>query len=593
MPDGRLGHGQLGDFVLGSTGAPAPPGGEFDLSAVIQKTMAHTRSLDAEIAGTNLPYLDDFTRSVDPGIGDSRYTADDETQAYVNGSELRVRTAGFGDASWVWSGAPRALATYSFDFYVPAQLNINTTFYEVDARKVRYNGATDWVSLAQVFQSDPADRWEYDVFGGDADIIGNFTPDRDEWYTIKWEVDPTVPQVRMKLWKRSDPEPGSWTATAAAAPYTNNWTPSIYISSDTPSAEARFDNLTADAWVPPPPQTSFTLDAVIASAPQFFDLDAVLFKRWEPPKYFETVPTVVGVATATGDEHTTDVAIPAVQAGDLLVAIVSLDQEGVTFGPTVSCLYDEALPGGSPRSWVVLHANTASTNHRLVSLYKFADKLDETASFKAYFSSSSLFVSARAVAIVAVRNAGTPKLFGSIGINTIASGAKSSNTGTPEFADTVNHGRSFLFLGAWAGQAATPTTWTPGTGVTEEVDVARADASLFVGSYPGVINQFFSGVSVTPSAAEIHLHHGIIVPPRTTSFGLSALIQTGGRFSLDAYLVAAYQQTRHPRTGPHFGMSPDTAITLSNPLGTLAAGATLQEALRELDDLISQRERGE
>lgn len=324
-----------------------------------------------------------------------------------------------------------------------------------------------------------------------------------------------------------------------------------------------------------------------------FSLDALLLRITQPPYWVETAPTVVGVTTATGDESITALAIPTVEPNDLLVAFVSLDRESVS-GQSVSASYDQTNPSGTPTSWTVLHNALASTNHMLVSLYKFADKLDETASFRAVVGGSTPFVSARAVGIVAIRNAGVPTLFGSIGIDTVAAGSKSSNSGALVIdTNDENYGRTVMMLGAWAGAAATPTTWTPGPVMTEELDVGRALANLTVGSWTTIYDTFFGGKQVTPSQAEIHLHQSIVIPPRTTQFGLSAMILAGGAFGLDAAIVAAYQQTRHPRTGPHYDMSPDTAIVLSNPLGTLDAGDTLQQALRELDDLISQRERGE
>lgn len=263
-----------GAFVPGSVDTPGGIAEALLLSATIKRTQEHSVGLNAEIAATNLPYLDDFTRTVDPGIGDSRYSNPDEAAASVNGSELRVDA--LQDASWAWSGAPRLAATYSFDFWVPA-IGDTSAYFEVDTRRVFYE-ATPFVSYVVVAQSSPNDRWEYDVYGGAATISGTFTPDRETWYTVKWEVDPVSLQVRSKIWKTSDVEP-DWENNGAAAAHPGSWSPFIFIAA--PDAEeGRFDNLRADLWVAPPPSTEFSIDAVIASVPITIMADAIIKKTW-------------------------------------------------------------------------------------------------------------------------------------------------------------------------------------------------------------------------------------------------------------------------------------------------------------------------
>lgn len=546
-------------------------------------------------------YQDDFNRVETGGIGrSSDYTPDgDVSDASVNGSEAVVNPD--GSTWWEWDGAPTQHGYYYFDFYVQANLSDPYAYYEIDTKVVA--GRATYIYTGSYGNG----TWYAGAYTNDGpNAEFDFVPSPSTWYTAACHLDAVGNMVRLKVWQRGTAEPGTW---GAEEPHTGGqsagWTP--YVGLYGGIAEAgRFDNLiVSDVPYSPLPEGEhiFSLDAWIDSEliEDDFSVDALIKRTWLPPDE-PTSPGITQVASlsnAVDDNATLTLTVDgAVVDGDLLVASVSYDCEGAS---------DVLLQ--TPTGWFLSRSTTVGTNdQRLATYYRIWRTGDPmTADFVTLTGALVNWATAKAGGLTVFH---APIGF-SERINPLEYRTQASS---PTYL-TTPHGftldqplssnplymEDLAFYGVIAGGGFGSRTWTytpqsyAPSGVEELFQESASNWASAVGYF---WHQLYSnagwGIEAVPDAGEPFLSQMFIIHAPWPAFGLYARIDIGGTFSLNAYLHAAAFETTHARDGGlHYGLTPDTGIILSSPLGTLSAGATLHEALRELDDLISARERGE
>lgn len=219
--------------------------GSLTANSLVLKTISGTFSADAFVHGAVL--YDTMTRSVSGGLG----TADDGT-TYNN----IVKTGGFltsgivnvngteavtsGSTIRAFSGyrAPRH-GTFQFDFFVPSDTSDLNPYYEIDAAQ-RDDDTSSGISAMGVLFAFPNGDGTWRVRAG-ASAIHNFTPEASTWYTVKGLIPPLQTDLaRVKVWKRTDPEPAGWNFSDAGIDYINQL-PTIWLGGGS-TVVAGFDN---------------------------------------------------------------------------------------------------------------------------------------------------------------------------------------------------------------------------------------------------------------------------------------------------------------------------------------------------------------
>ncbi len=123
--------------------------------------------------------------------------------------------------------------------------------------------------------------------------------------------------------------------------------------------------------------------------------------------------------------------------------------------------------------------------------------------------------------------------------------------------------------------------------MTQIANVSADNWASVAASYWYDTGTAISQRTMVPDAAEPRLMWLLSIRSPVTWFDLSARIIPG--FTMDA-LIRALSHTTHPRTGPHSGVTPDTAIVSTATLGALPAGTDLNTVLRDIDALLTDLE---
>lgn len=389
---GRLGteDSRLGGFVLGlAEGSPATEA-TFTADATLFKTTATTFTADAVFLNTvSAIFTSDATLAAVAGGG--TFTADALLVATTSGSFTanallivevfgddfnRTETLTFGQPSGPGYYTPItgfggnvpgvdgaelvvpfdfnfAFSQFSpapnnffgtFDFYVGANTD-DFQYYEVFGHRVKDTGNLFFVSEVRVFE-DGVGLWTAD-FGQTSNNLPNsggydFTPDTDEWYTLKWYIDQPSLKYKLKVWKRSDPEPQTWTLEQDGASITHSANPvfrndgkielgsgefndakldnfHIYRFGDTATTKA---SITANAYLIRVVSATFTANATLfATQTATFTADALLaaFDTGNIVFYADAVLLAPQSATFTADAHLVQTPVTTFTANAFIV----------------------------------------------------------------------------------------------------------------------------------------------------------------------------------------------------------------------------------------------------------------------------------
>lgn len=190
-------------------------------------------------------FVDDFNRTTTPddvGNGWSNDLVGSNASIFCNGTHLELApdTTIDGDtAAWIDRPGPGPWGTdgtSDFDLQIPIQV----TDWVGDGAYFYVGLGSTFSSIAAGFerQMGASSGWQVWVYGTATDAFGVEAGDLDSSaeYQLRWQHLPSLNTSRVKLWKTSDAEPGTWHATRD---------PSGDSAADTDELDLQFGSVTA------------------------------------------------------------------------------------------------------------------------------------------------------------------------------------------------------------------------------------------------------------------------------------------------------------------------------------------------------------
>lgn len=424
--------------------------GTFTAAAWLQRPVTSSFGVSAIIGKVILD--DQFDRIVSPGWGwpylNNSYYLQHQNQ-YPYATDMSYVD---GDVAW---GGPGGTPAYNagadvigypvapvsdvrFDFYVGPDVDVDY-----------YYGVEGYLCGVDLWSDSPA--WAIEVYP--SNMYYEFVPEPETWYSVRAILDSTPGNaVRLKLWRRQDPEPEAWTAEDIQATPSAFWAQSyIYLY------EGPIDNLRITALASP---IRFRGGFYAAA-----DIFGTVVRTGAP-----TPPTVVGSQQATGTGTSATINKPAgVQSGDLLVAFLNIN------GYTTQQV---------PLGWTFLtyaYSSTSPTVSIFEILYKTAGG-SEPSSYS--WTGLGAVVTGWSGGIIAFR--GHDPTAGTAGIEFSplfsADNTASHDMTAPSMSPAHPAG---LVVPFYLSTAANNSGWSTPSGLTERIDAARANSN--VAAYTGLI----------------------------------------------------------------------------------------------------------